>query len=51
MLETIGMLVVVVILFVLCLTQDKALDAERDFWIKYRKLMDQASSQDKMPRS
>lgn len=49
MLYTIGSLVVVVILLALCLMQDQALDAERDFLIKYRKLMDQASSQDDVP--
>ena len=40
MLDTIGILVVLAILFALCQTQDKALDAERDFWIKARKFMD-----------
>jgi len=49
MLYTIGIVVVVMILFALCLTQDQALDAERDFWIKYRQLMDQVSSQDDVP--
>lgn len=49
MLYTIGSLIVVIILFALCLTQDQALDAERDFLIKYRQLMDQASSQDDVP--
>ena len=38
MLDTVGTLVVAVILFALCLTQDEALDAERDFWIKARRL-------------
>ena len=49
MLDTVGTLVVAVILFALCLTQDEALDAERDFWIKARKLMDQPSWQDDTP--
>jgi hypothetical protein len=49
MLNTIVILVIGVILFALCLTQDKALDAERDFWIKYSKLRDQLSSQDDVP--
>ena len=49
MLDTIGMLVVALILFMLCLTQDETLDAERDFWIKARKLMDQPPSQEHSP--
>lgn len=43
MLYIIGILAVAVILFALCLTQDKTLDAERDFWIKYYQLKEQAS--------
>ena len=50
MLETVGILAVVVILFALCQTQDKVLDAERDFWIKAREIMDQSASQDHTPR-
>ena len=49
MLNTIVILVIGVILFALCLTQDKALDAERDFWIKARKFMNQPSSPDDLP--
>jgi hypothetical protein len=45
MFEIIGMFVVAGILLALCLVQDQTLDAERDFWIKARKLMDQSSSQ------
>jgi hypothetical protein len=37
----VGSLVVVVILFALCKTQDQTLDAERDFWIKLRQMSDQ----------
>jgi hypothetical protein len=40
MLDAIGILVVLVILFALCQTQDRVLDAERDFWIKLRKVSD-----------
>jgi len=40
MFYTVSILVVLVILFVLCKTQDKALDAERDFWIKARQVLD-----------
>jgi hypothetical protein len=49
MFETIGTLVVAAILLALCLTQDQTLDAERDFWIKARKLMDQPSSENDPP--
>jgi hypothetical protein len=42
MLDTIGVLVVLGILFALCQTQDKVLDAERDFWIKVRKGSDRS---------
>ena len=38
----VGSLAVAVILFALCKTQDQALDAERDFWIKLRQVMDQS---------
>jgi hypothetical protein len=44
MFEIIGIFVVAGILLALCLTQDQTLDAERDFWIKARELMDQSSS-------
>ena len=37
----VGSLVVVVILLALCITQDQTLDAERDFWIKWRLLKDE----------
>lgn len=40
MFYAVGILVVFVVLFVLCKTQDKALDAERDFWIKARQVLD-----------
>jgi hypothetical protein len=33
-----GSLVVTIILFALCKTQDQTLDAERDFWIKFHEL-------------
>jgi hypothetical protein len=36
----IGSSVVVVILFALCKTQEKTLDAERDFWIKARQVLE-----------
>jgi hypothetical protein len=42
MLDAIGILVVLVILFALCQTQDRVLDAERDFWIKLRKVSDRS---------
>lgn len=45
MFEIIGMFVVAGILLALCLVQDQTLDAERDFWIEARKLMDRSSSQ------
>jgi hypothetical protein len=41
MFDTVGILVVLVILFALCKTQDQTLDAERDFWIKARQVLDQ----------
>jgi hypothetical protein len=41
MFYAVGILVVFVVLFVLCKTQDKALDAERDFWIRARPVLDQ----------
>jgi hypothetical protein len=40
MYEVIGFLVVFLILFALCKTQERALDAERDFWIKARQVLD-----------
>jgi len=40
MFYTVSILVVLVILFVLCKTQDKALDAEHEFWIKARQVLD-----------
>jgi hypothetical protein len=40
MFYTVGILVVVAILFALCKTQERTLDAERDFWIKARQAMD-----------
>jgi hypothetical protein len=40
MFYTVGILVVLVILFLLCKTQEQALDAERDFWIKFREVLD-----------
>ena len=49
MLEIVGILVVAMILFALCQTQDKVLDAERDFWIKAREIIDQPASQDHTP--
>jgi len=45
MFEIIGIFVVAGILLALCLTQDQTLDAERDFWIQARKLMDRSASQ------
>jgi hypothetical protein len=36
----VGISVVLVILFLLCKTQEQALDAERDFWIKARQVLD-----------
>ena len=36
----VGSLVAAVILFALCKMQDQTLDAERDFWIKWRLLKD-----------
>jgi len=42
MFYTVGSLVVVAILFALCKTQDQTLDAERDFWIKLREVLDQS---------
>jgi hypothetical protein len=36
----VGISVVLAILFVLCTTQERALDAERDFWIKARQVLD-----------
>jgi hypothetical protein len=41
MFYTFGSLVVAVILFALCKTQERTLDAERDFWIKLRQVSDQ----------
>ena len=41
MLYTVGSLVVAIILFALCITQDQALDAERDFWIRLRQMSDE----------
>jgi len=38
----VGSLVVAVILFALCKTSDRTLDAERDFWIKARQVLDQS---------
>jgi hypothetical protein len=40
MFYTVGVLVVLVILFALCKTQEKAMDAELDFWIKARQVLD-----------
>ena len=45
MFEVISIIIVAGILLALCLTQDQTLDAERDFWIKARELMDRSSSQ------
>ena len=41
MLYAISILVVLVVLFALCKTQEKALDAERDARIKIRQVLDQ----------
>jgi hypothetical protein len=40
MFDAVAILVVLVILFALCKTQDQTLDAERDFWIKLRQMSD-----------
>lgn len=39
----VGSLVVAAILFGLCKTQDQILDAERDFWIKLRQVLDDSA--------
>ena len=38
MLYTIGFALVLAVLFALCVTQDKASDGERNFWMQYRNL-------------
>ncbi len=42
MLNAVGVLVVLVILFALCITQERVLDEERDFRIKAREVLDQS---------
>ena len=42
MFDAIGVLVVFVVLFALCKTQERALDEERDFWIQARQVSDQS---------
>jgi len=44
MLYTIGFALVLAVLFALCVTQDKASDEQRNFWIQYRKVLNSSQN-------